>query len=169
VAPESLAFADIRLGNNNLRVFTTHLKSINLNLDVNQTKPVGMFVEDSAFFYASPSKKQKIEYFTQKHVQQAYVAKQQLNKSPYPYVFCADLNSVPSSYVYHTLSKGLTDAFVAKGSGLSPTYSGLSPTLRIDVVLMSPQLTPRSYYAPRLQNASDHYPVITDIQLPVKP
>ena len=169
VAPEALAYADVRINNNTLRVFNTHLKSMNLNLVLDKRNPIGMFADDSVFIYSDPTKKQKIEYFTQKHVDQAKLIKTQLSQSPHPFIFCADLNSVPTSYVYHTISNGLTDAFVAKGGGLSPTYIGISPTLRIDVILMSPQLKTRSYYAPQLQNASDHYPVITDIELKPTP
>jgi endonuclease/exonuclease/phosphatase family metal-dependent hydrolase len=58
----------------------------------------------------------------------------------------------------------LTDAFVAKGSGIGGTYDGISPTLRIDVMLMTKDILPIQYYSPQL-HASDHFPLIVDIKL----
>jgi endonuclease/exonuclease/phosphatase family metal-dependent hydrolase len=87
-----------------------------------------------------------------------------MDTTKYPFIFCADLNSVPSSYVYQTLKSDLTDAFLSKGYGLGKTYEGLSPTLRIDVVLMSKSLKPTQYSSPQLPY-SDHFPIITDIEI----
>jgi endonuclease/exonuclease/phosphatase family metal-dependent hydrolase len=60
--------------------------------------------------------------------------------------------------------KNLQDAFVSKGVALSNTYDGYSPTLRIDVILMSPHFKTEQYYSPRIY-ASDHFPVVADLQL----
>ena len=80
-------------------------------------------------------------------------------------MFCADLNSVPSSYVYNHISKGLADAFLQNGFGWGASYYGLSPTLRIDVTLLSPQLKATQFSCPKLI-ASDHFPLVTDIAFP---
>lgn len=121
-------------------------------------------LDDTAMIY-SGHRYQKLVYFDSIHIGQAKLIKKKLNECTIPYIFCADLNSVPSSYVYQHISTGLNDAFLQKGFGWGTTYEGLSPSLRIDVVLMSKNLKANQYYSPKLQNASDHYPIVTDISL----
>ena len=108
------------------------------------------------------NKLEKLKRYDTSHIQQAMLIKKVMDTTKIPFFFCADMNSVPSSYVYHHISKNLTDAFVAKGFGWSGTYSGIAPFLRIDVVLMSKELKPINYFSPRLE-LSDHYPIVTDI------
>jgi endonuclease/exonuclease/phosphatase family metal-dependent hydrolase len=121
------------------------------------------FILDDTTIIYTGHRYQKLRYFDSLHIHQAQLIKEQLNKCNLPFVFCADLNSVPSTYVYHHISQGLNDAFVQNGSGWSATYSDLSPTLRIDVTLMSKELNTTQFYCPKLKNASDHYPLVTDI------
>jgi endonuclease/exonuclease/phosphatase family metal-dependent hydrolase len=163
--PESLAFADIKIGNDTLRVFNTHFQSMYLKLQITpDTFKDDFIVNDYDFLKNNTHFYQRLKHYDARHALQAEIVKPVLNNSKFPFIFCADLNSVPSSYAYHTISAGLTDAFIAKGFGLGGTYDGFSPTVRIDVVLMSKQLKPIQYYSPRL-HASDHFPIITDIQL----
>lgn len=161
---ESLAYADIKIGNDTLRVHNTHLRSMYIKFTANAADNNDYIKEELNFLVDHPSAEDRIKHFDLEHIVQVAAAKPFMNACKHPYIFCADLNSVPSSYVYHQISKGLTDAFVAKGSFVGGTYDGFSPTLRIDVVLMSKQLKPIQYYSPRL-HASDHFPVITDFQL----
>jgi endonuclease/exonuclease/phosphatase family metal-dependent hydrolase len=161
--PESLAFADLRIGADTVRVYNTHLQSMYLKFTRVPGIQYDFLKDEMPFLEAHPKVQDRLRHFDKKHVEELAVAKPFMNASKHPYIFCADLNSVPSSYVYQKISKGLTDAFTAKGSGLGATYDGISPTLRIDVVLMSKQLKPVQYYSPRL-HASDHFPIVTDIQ-----
>ncbi|MDI9365853.1 MAG: endonuclease/exonuclease/phosphatase family protein [Flavobacterium sp.] len=163
--PEHLNFADIAFGNKKLRVYNTHFRSINLGASVRDSKVDYSFIQDDTAVIFNKGRLYRLFYFDSIHVKQAQIVKQQLNKSPLPFVFCADLNSVPSSYVYHHISSGLQDAFLQKGFGWGPTYDGLSHTLRIDVTLLSPQLKVVQHYCPKLK-ASDHFPLVTDIALP---
>jgi endonuclease/exonuclease/phosphatase family metal-dependent hydrolase len=159
---ESLGFADVLVNNKNIRVFNTHLRSMYTSIDT--TKPREQFkyvVEDTNLVFHS-SKFDKIKHFDTSHINQVEMIRRVMDTTKIPFIFCADLNSVPSSFVYHQLSKSLTDAFTAKGSGWQGTYSGKIPFLRIDVVLMSNELKCNNYYSPRLK-LSDHYPIITDI------
>lgn len=162
---ESLAFADLKINHDTLRVFNTHLQSMYLKLQWSPELQTDDFLNDDMEFLKATNNQyhQRIKRYDARHTLQANMIKPILNSSKHPYIFCADLNSVPSSYTYHTIQKGLTDAFTAKGFGLGGTYDGFSPTLRIDVVLMSPQLKPVQYYSPRL-HASDHFPIVTDVQ-----
>lgn len=166
VYPESMAYMDVLFGKDTIRVYNTHLRSMNLhqdNINIGNVGYLEFVKEDTAFLFHS-NRLQRLKYFDCIHAGQAVIVKNKLATTKYPYIFCADLNSVPSSYVYHFLQKGLTDAFITAGSGFGQTYHRFSPTLRIDVVLMSKELQPLQYYSPK-PDLSDHYPIVTDMQL----
>ena len=163
--PESLAFVDIKYNADTIRVFNTHLESMYLKYVAVETDSANDFLKDKIdFLLQNPQPHQRIRHFDIKHLAQAKLVKNVLNNCKHPFIFCADLNSVPASYVYHTIQNNLTDAFIAKGSGISGTYDGIAPTLRIDVVLMSKQLQPVQFYSPKL-HYSNHFPIITDLQI----
>ena len=162
---ESLAFVDVLKGQDTIRVFTTHLQSMFIKLEItNEVLADSSLNEELDFLKNNPKAYQRIKRYDWVHAQQAILVKNQLNQSPYPFIFCADLNSVPTSYTYHHIKKNLKDAFVSKGSALSNTYDGYSPTLRIDVILMSQHFKTAQYNSPRIY-ASDHFPVVADLQL----
>lgn len=166
VYPESLVYVDIFSGKDTLRVYNTHLRSMYLRpqtVTIDNIGNLGRVKEDTAFLFHA-NRMERLQHFDRIHADQAEMIKQVLSATKHPYIFCADLNSVPSSYTYHHISEGLHDAFLEKGSGLGGTYYRFSPTLRIDVILTSPSIQTIQYYSPGL-NLSDHYPIITDIQL----
>ena len=162
---ESLLYADIKIKNRVVRVFTTHLRSMLLHYQKYFSgEDYGMLQEDTSNIFEK-STLHKLIYFDQKHTEQSMVARQVMDTTKLPFIFCGDLNSVPSSFVYHHLSKGLKDAFLAKGKGLGNTYSELSPTLRIDVMFTTPDIEVVNYQTPKLA-LSDHYPIIVDLNIP---
>lgn len=61
-------------------------------------------------------------------------------------------------------SSGHKDAFVEAGRGFGATYAPLWPLLRIDYVLFPESCKAVSHKIPRV-GYSDHYPVITEIEL----
>lgn len=158
---ESLGYADIEIENKKLRIFNTHLRS--MYLSINDCKQLDFkYVIDDTMLVFHSSKFGKIKYFDTSHINQTIIIKKAFDTTKIPFIFCADLNSISSSYVYHQISKNLNDAFIQKGFGWGGTYSNLFPFLRIDVVLMSKELQAKKYYSPKLE-LSDHYPVVTDI------
>ncbi|MEN9685980.1 MAG: hypothetical protein RLZZ28_1766 [Bacteroidota bacterium] len=164
--PESLAFIDVLRGQDTLRIYNTHLRSMNLHKEKITPQNIGYieFVkEDTAVLYHT-GRLGRLEYFDCIHAKQAATVKQELDACKLPFVFCADLNAVPSSYVYQHIRKNLKDAFLSAGSGISGTYHRFTPALRIDVMLVSNQLNPVQFYNPK-PALSDHYPLITDILL----
>jgi endonuclease/exonuclease/phosphatase family metal-dependent hydrolase len=62
------------------------------------------------------------------------------------------------------MTRGRKDAFVEAGNGFGATYSLLWPMLRIDYILYPENGRAISHQTPRLPY-SDHYPVITEIEL----
>jgi endonuclease/exonuclease/phosphatase family metal-dependent hydrolase len=84
--------------------------------------------------------------------------------SPHPYLLCADLNDVPNSYAYATVRGGLQDAFLKKGFGIGRTFTGLSPTLRIDYIFANDQFRIKQFNRVA-KNLSDHYMLVADVEL----
>ena len=82
--------------------------------------------------------------------------------SPYPVVYCGDINTTPCSYNYRILKDNLQDAFLAKGFGLGATFYKILPTLRIDVFLADPVFKINQCTVVQ-RKLSDHYPIVTDI------
>lgn len=166
--PEHLAKATLDVNGKKMVVFTTHLRSMFLNFT--QTK---QFAESTPFLtdidmklLTRGSKWQKLSYFDSIHVKQAELVKNQLETCGLPFVFCADLNAVPTSYVYHRIAYGRKDAFLENGFGWGKTYSKMNnaPTLRIDVILGSKNLNFTQFKCEQITKASDHYPLVTDIK-----
>jgi len=162
-ATESLASADIQIGDDTLRVFTTHLQSVLFRSkdyhDIDIIKNV-----DDSIVSASKSIAKKLAYAFQHRADQAEEVRVRLDRSPFPGFICGDFNDVPNSYTYFTIRGSWKDAFLQKGFGIGRTFVHLSPTLRIDYILTDPQfevLQCRKFSLPW----SDHNPVVTDLRL----
>ncbi|RXQ94948.1 hypothetical protein EO244_07815 [Ancylomarina salipaludis] len=93
-----------------------------------------------------------------RRAEQALQIKKQVKQSPYETLVCGDFNDTPNSYTYHQLSKGMRDAFVEQGVGISTTYSGDFPSFRIDYLLHTEGITCTKYNRIR-KRYSDHYPI----------
>ncbi|MDB5247691.1 MAG: hypothetical protein JWQ40_2085 [Segetibacter sp.] len=159
--PEHIAFIDVSFKNRRLRVFATHFKS--LNLFANRNSSTGVLFHNDPYYVYEATKFEKLKVFAQDHVREAFIAKDQLNKSPYPLIYLADMNSVPTSYPYHVMSKGLTDAFIANGSGLGTTLDSLPKTLRIDFILVDKRFSIKSFQKHDV-HLSDHFPQLADLE-----
>jgi endonuclease/exonuclease/phosphatase family metal-dependent hydrolase len=163
---ESIAYADILFDNQRLRIFNTHLRSMLLNkkkISVDNIGYLDYMKEDTAFLLHS-SRLERLAYFDKIHTKQAKQIAAVFKEQHTPFIFCADLNSVPAGYPYNILGHNTKDAFLEKGFGWGGTYSRILPMLRIDVVLTSNQINTVQYYSPRIR-LSDHYPIITDFNI----
>jgi endonuclease/exonuclease/phosphatase family metal-dependent hydrolase len=161
---ESLIAADIIVGKDTVRVFTTHLQSVLFRSKDFHDIEIIKNVEDSILL-ASRSIAKKLHHAFRLRGNQAEQVRAMLDKSPHPAVICGDFNDVPNSYTYFTIRGGWQDAFITKGFGIGRTYVHISPTLRIDYILTDPRLSIvqcRKFSLPY----SDHNPVIADLQLP---
>lgn len=160
---EEFQWVTLQYGQQNFKIINAHLRSMNLH--GNQALPMeSQFYKPDTTLFLQKSTFYKLRYFDKVHVNQAKTIRSVMDTTDQPFVFCGDLNSVPSSYVYHYLSKGLQDAFLKTGWGLGGTYDSISPTLRIDVMLMRKPIQILQHKTFPL-HLSDHYPSITDIKL----
>lgn len=161
-AAESLISVDLDVQGKTLRVFTTHLQSILLKKDDYRNLEIIKNADDS-LMQASRSIVRKLRTGYYYRVNQAKMARQQLDESPYPEIICGDFNDVPNSYTYATIKGNRQDAFIEQGSGIGRTFSNVAPTLRIDYILVSKKL--RVIQSKRIVLPySDHYPVLADLQ-----
>ena len=88
-----------------------------------------------------------------------------------PTVVCGDFNARPRSLVYRMLTERLRDAQLVVPHEHTPlsTFPSLLPLLRIDHVLVSPDVEVQACSVVRgklARLASDHLPLIADIELP---
>jgi endonuclease/exonuclease/phosphatase family metal-dependent hydrolase len=161
--PESLMHVDIKVNNDTIRVFTTHLQSLQLGksdyekIDRIKDAEDGM-VSDSKTIFSKLKKG-----ITYRKIQ-ADIVSQVLGDSPYPFLFCGDLNDVPNSYTYFTVRGNLQDAFLEKGFGVGRTFTSLSPTLRIDYLFADKNFKIEQFNR-IVKNYSDHYMILSDVTL----
>lgn len=162
IKPHSILTADITIKDLTRRLIVTHLQSMHLRkLNLSDKAPY-VWDEDSSINYNN-SVLNKLSYYLPYHAVQADVVRNVIAASPYPVIFSADMNEVPSSYSYHVISSGLKDAFLEKGFGFGRTYYKISPTLRIDYLLHDPAIEVVQYKKDTVL-LSDHYPQIIDIR-----
>lgn len=96
-----------------------------------------------------------------------------INESTVPTILAGDLNDIPWSWLYHQLSRKMTDTFTECGNGFSATYrigSDVMPAgplaFRIDMVFRSEGLRTLSYK--RIKTPlSDHYPVLVSVEFEI--
>ncbi|WBV55155.1 endonuclease/exonuclease/phosphatase family protein [Chryseobacterium daecheongense] len=99
------------------------------------------------------------------HQDQVAAVRKGIDESPYPVILVGDFNSVPNSYEYYHLGKGLKDAFVEAGRGSATSFHDYKFPIRIDYVFTSESIQPLSYKVDRSVRISDHYPVVATFKL----
>ena len=161
--PDALMHADIKVNDDTIRVYTTHLQSLQFGKDdyerISKIKEGedGMVSNSKTIF-------SKIKWGIVNRSIQANIIGQVLQDSPYPVLFCGDLNDVPNSYTYFRVKGDMQDAFLRKGFGIGRTFSALSPTLRIDYIFADNDFSIRQFNR-IVKRYSDHYMLVSDIQL----
>lgn len=158
---EHLLYADVKIKDKILRVFTTHLQSVRFNeKDYQSLSKIKRRNEEGLKDSKSIVKKLKSGYALR--YSQAQLVNREIQSSPYPTIVCGDFNDVPNSNTYFTIKDDLQDTFLKAGFFMGRTFRFISPTLRIDYILADkrfPVLQTRIIHVPY----SDHYPVVTDL------
>lgn len=162
--PESLLHADILFNNDTVRIYTTHLQSVQFkrrdfeSIERIKNTEDGIVEESKNIF-------SKLKTGVVRRSSQADIVKERTRLSPHPYIITGDFNDVPNSYTYFTI-KGdqLQDAFLMTGLGVGKTFSYIAPTLRIDYVLTTKDFSVKQFNR-IIKNFSDHYMLVADVQL----
>jgi endonuclease/exonuclease/phosphatase family metal-dependent hydrolase len=154
-------YVDVMTGSHPVRIFNIHLQSLKFTQQNLQylDKPV---LNSDTTLTESKNIIGKLKRGFLKRGLQAENIKREMNKSPYPVIVCGDFNDVPNSYAYVTIGKSMKNAFVKKGAGIGRTFSGISPTLRIDNIFVDKKFTIKQFIRVK-QRLSDHFPIIADI------
>ncbi len=80
-------------------------------------------------------------------------------------IVCGDFNDSPVSYVHHTLTKHLNDAYTLSGNGPGWSYNQSAMYFRIDHILVSNQFTPYQAKVDKTVQESDHYPIFCTLEI----
>jgi len=160
--PEALMHVDIKINDDTIRVFSTHLQS--LQFGKSEYKRIDELKQGDSVLDNSKTIFSKLRQGSALRSIQADLVKQLINDSPYPSLFAGDLNDVPNSYTYFTVRGDWQDAFLKKGFGIGRTFSGLSPTLRIDYIFADDRFKVLQF-SRLVKNLSDHYMVLADVKL----
>ena len=156
-------YIDVIANNDTVRVFNIHLQSLKFsqdnlkyidNPDINSNKTIS----------ESKSIISKLKRGFIKRYRQSDKVREEIDKSPYPVIICGDFNDVPNSYAYCRIGDGFNNAFVEKGFGFGRTFSGISPTLRIDNIFTDKRFTIEQFVRIS-KKLSDHFPVIADVSI----
>jgi len=161
--PEALISADILFQKDTIRIHTTHLQSVQFKKE--DYKSLQEIKDrDDSLLQNSKSIFSKLKRGFIHRAQQANIVKQITGNSPHPYIMTGDFNDVPNTYTYFTIRGKLQDAFLQQGFGIGRTYSGISPTLRIDYILATPHFSVNQFNR-IVKNYSDHYMLVADLAL----
>lgn len=159
--------ADLRIGNDTVRLVNIHLQTTSISADDKEYISRHRFISDT-------TREKKIHGIARRlldnnilRAQQARVLRRIIDDSPYPVIVCGDFNDVPMSYAYRKIARRLDDTFSRAGHGYAHTFRGFYNMLRIDYILVSPDFETLSYEVPQI-DASDHYPVFARLKLTQK-
>jgi len=155
-------FIDVLVKKDIFRIFNVHLQSLKFSKE-NLEYLDKADISEKSNISESKSIISKIKKGILKRAAQAFYIKDEMNQSPYPIILCGDFNDVPVSYAYETIGAGMENAFVEKGSGISRTFSGISPTLRIDNIFVDKQFSITQFTRVK-KLLSDHFPIIADVR-----
>ncbi len=159
-------FTDLVSGKDTIRLFNVHLASISLrqeDLDLLSKPPTTAWKKQNVRTHYLDIYRKLQKAFRLRERQLNLVIKT-VKSSPYPVVLCGDFNDTPSSNAYHRIAAVLKDAFIKKGNGLSATYAGPLPFLRIDYLFTGQQFKITSYKKYHIR-FSDHFPISMTVEL----
>ena len=160
---ESLIHADIKKGDDTIRIFTTHLQSFKFQkndyADIEKIRD-----QDEETVSASKNLFRKMKLAFSRRGIQSDLVREARDKSPFPSIVCGDFNDVPNSYTYFNIKGDWQDAFLKKDFGIGRTFVSLAPTLRIDYILVDNHFSVRQFDMVD-EDLSDHVMLVTDLRL----
>jgi len=159
----SCTWADVPFGETTVRLYSVHLESNNITSNTKKiVKEKEMSITDRILLLKQMFG--QYLYHSRVRVEQTEKVLAHIEDSPYPVVVCGDFNDAPLSYIYRRFTKRLSDGFIQQGRGVSISFRGYIPFLRIDYILADASLQFQDYRTVRTLKYSDHYPVTAVIK-----
>lgn len=151
-------YTDLKVGEEStLRVYNCHFESYNISL----MKLAESWRRDSTMVQVTEEKVKRSIRLRSEQVDQVM---EDIENCPVEALVAGDFNDNPMSYTYYRLMRDRKDTFVEAGKGFGATYSMLWPFVRIDYILYPKHMGAVSHRIPH-KKYSDHYPVISEINL----
>lgn len=151
-------YTEHKVGDRRFRVYNCHFESYNISY----TGIIkALFKADTDIFAETGTKMKRSILRRPKQVDQVF---SDIESCPIESFVCGDFNDNPMSYTYYRMTRGRKDAFREAGKGFGATYTRLWPMLRIDYVMIPERFGALTYDIPKVKY-SDHYPVITTVEL----
>ena len=151
-------YTDHKVGERRFRVYNCHFESYNISFTGLMR---ALFKVDKDVFAETGTKMKRSILRRPKQVDKVF---SDIEGCPIEAFVCGDFNDNPMSYTYFRMTRGRKDAFVEAGQGFGATYARLWPMLRIDYVMVPERFDALSFDISRV-GYSDHYPVITTVEL----
>ncbi|MGP1501186.1 MAG: endonuclease/exonuclease/phosphatase family protein [Bergeyella cardium] len=146
-------YADVDCHGQRLRLVNYYLEPFQLSDSERQAENIsGSYLEKFLFTF-------------KEHAGQADALQSSIKASPYPLLVAGDMNAVPNSYEYYTISRGLTDAFQSAGRGIGISFREVIMPIKIDYIFSSEGIEPLSCHIAKTRNLSDHQPIIAEFSL----
>ncbi len=144
-------FADILVKKDTIRIYNVHLQSMAI--------PAESLDEYEKVKQVYRQTLGKLHRGSLARAEQLSILIEHLSNSPHRVILMGDLNEIPYSHAYFSLSQKLKNAFEVAGRGFGFTYNRVLFFLRIDHIFASPELAPVYFNTHREVDYSDHYPV----------
>jgi endonuclease/exonuclease/phosphatase family metal-dependent hydrolase len=158
----SCMYTDIQVEEDTIRIYNVHLQSMHFSNNDYKFMEALLDIKDLSELEGTKSIFRRLKWAFRRRAGQADIIEDHIKSCHYPVIICGDFNDTPASYTYHTLSDGLSDAFLETGNGFGRTYYGKFPSFRIDYILHSKSLQAWDFKT-IISELSDHYPVTCTI------
>jgi len=155
---------DIKVFNDTIRVINCHLQSVRfLSKDyLFIDKLPGLSDEDR--IDGAKGVLKRLSVASKIRARQAQLIANEIKTSPYPVMVCGDFNDVPTSYVYHQLSRELEDSYHNEGFGINGTYPRFFVPFRIDYILFDEHIRCHGFRT-ETSKLSDHFAIIGEYSM----
>lgn len=154
-AGNNVIFADVKKGKDTIRVYSMHMQSIRISPDIHET----IDEEKSKLIIKRISTAFELQQY------QAEVLEKHKSECRYPMIICGDLNNSAYSYVYRSVKGTMKDSFEEAGKGFGTTYSYRYYPARIDYILADKSMTVKEFKTFDRFTNSDHFPILSRLEL----
>ncbi len=152
---------DILVDGDTIRLIGNHLESYNFTQE--ELAFMDSIHNYQVFRSTAKRMEEKWERATPLRNKQARIVRTEIDQSPYPVIVVGDFNSIPLSYAYRHICKGMKDAWVETSWGKwGATCEKRGIGMRIDYIISSPDLIPLQCSVIKT-SGSDHWPVVASL------